>query len=816
MLNRPLIPLLLFFVGGILTGHFAFPHRGAYLLSLLLLISTFCFVSLYLSFRLKISILLALFFLIGMLFAPDKNKNSELSLLADHGDTVMIEGTVREQTRVSGEIGRFILRTERVFIGGMSRSVKEDLQVSIYQHVMHFSPGDRIRFPAKLRPFKNFNNAGRYNYEWNMKLRGISCAASVSDGRRIVLMGEGRLGLPRDLLEKARRSIGHLFGESLSPRNGVLFQALILGERQGIGQELRESFNRAGLGHVLAVSGLHIGLVAWLAFTVAGGLLSLSYRLTLTTDIRKVAAVVTIFPVVAYACLAGLHVSSQRAMIMVLAYLFSIIIGREKEVWSTFSIAAFVVLAVNPSALFTISFQLSFCAVIGILWLAPMLYKKIPIPEKEAGVRHPFIQHIYIYVVGLFVVTLSAVIFLLPITAFYFHRISLVSIPANLTVVPILGLWVIPAGLLAAVCQAIPFLAVFFLRLGTLGLDVMMAVVHFWGRFSWSAFWVVTPTLIEGLLFYGLLLVVFFINHKRLKTVGLCLILLLLTADVGYWIYRTRFNPFLTVTFLDVGQGNAALIQFPGKERMLIDGGGFRRDTFDVGEMVVAPFLFRSKIRRIDYLVLTHPQSDHMNGLHFIASNFQPKEFWHNGDKRESRSYKELMEILDDKKIHRLTPYDWNGERDISGVRVEWLHPMTDRDGIRPLQRVPDLNDNSLVLKLTYSGKSFLFPGDLEEEGENLLISNAGSHLQSDILLAPHHGGRGSNTSSFLEKVNPEICVISSGRGNPFGFPHPETLQRFNDAGCRTIRIDQMGAVQISVGPKRFKIRTFLGGEMGE
>jgi len=249
---------------------------------------------------------------------------------------------------------------------------------------------------------------------------------------------------------------------------------------------------------------------------------------------------------------------------------------------------------------------------------------------------------------------------------------------------------------------------------------------------------------------------------------------------------------------------------------MLIDGGGFHRDTFDVGEMVVAPFLFRSKIRRIDYLVLTHPQSDHMNGLHFIASNFQPREFWYNGDKGESRSYRELMEILDDKKIHKLTPSDWNGERDISGVRVEWLHPMPDRHGNLPLRKTLGINDNSLVLKLTYGGKSFLFPGDLEEAGENLLISNAGLHLHSDILLAPHHGGKGSNTKSFLGKVNPEICVISSGRGNSFGFPHPETLQRFNDEGCRTIRIDQMGAVQISVSPNRFKIRTFLGGEMNE
>lgn len=815
MLDRPLIPLLFSFVGGICIGRIRSLPTTPYLIALVLLISALVFVSLILSFGSKISYFLVLFFLAGILLAQDQNLYSDLLPLAKAGEKVMIEGTVREQIRVSDKIGRFELRTDRVFIGGRGRRMKEDLRVSIYQHVRVFSPGKKVRFPAKLRSFSNFNNPGQYNYELAMRLRGISCAASVSDGRRIVLMGEGRLGFPLDHLEKARRPIRRLFQETLSPRNGALLQALILGERPGIGQEVRETFNRAGLGHVLAVSGLHIGLVAWLAFAIARVLLSLSYTLTLTTDIRKAAAIVTIFPVVVYTCLAGFHVSSQRAMIMVLAYLFSIIMGREKEVWSTFSVAALVVLAVNPSALFTIPFQLSFCAVIGILWLSPVLYKKMPKSEKGSGVRKAILQPFYAYFVGLFVVTLSAVIFLLPITGFYFHRISLVSIPANLTVVPILGLWVIPMGLLAAMVQPIPFLADFFMGLSACGLDMMMSVIHFWGRFSWSALWVVTPSLMEGLLFYSFLFVIFFIKLGTWKRIGLFLILLLFAADVSYWIYRTRFNPSLTVTYLDVGQGNAALIQFPGKERMLIDGGGFHRDTFDVGGMVVAPFLFWSKIRRVDYLVLTHPQSDHMNGLHFIASNFKPKEFWHNGDRVESRSFLELMKILDDKKINKLTPADWQGERDISGVRVEWLHPLSDRQEPPPSQKEPDLNDNSVVLKLTYRGKSFLFPGDLENAGEELVISNTGPRLQSDILLAPHHGGRRSSSKSFLERVKPEICVISSGRGNPFSLPHPETLQRLEDAGCRTIRIDQMGAVQITVGPNRFKIRSYLGGDMG-
>jgi competence protein ComEC len=232
--------------------------------------------------------------------------------------------------------------------------------------------------------------------------------------------------------------------------------------------------------------------------------------------------------------------------------------------------------------------------------------------------------------------------------------------------------------------------------------------------------------------------------------------------------------------------------------------------------MVVAPFLFRSKIIQIDYLVLTHPQADHMNGLRFIATNFQPKEFWHNGDKGESRAYEDLMKILDDRKTEKLTPADWKGVREIAGVKIELLHPLFEH-GETPLSHGRlGLNDNSLVLKFSYGGKSFLFPGDLERKGEEVVMSNSGSLLKSDILLAPHHGGKHSSSKSFLERVDPEICVISSGSSNPNTFPHPETLQRFKDIGCRTIRIDQMGAVQISVGPDRFKIRSYLKGDMSQ
>lgn len=815
MFQRPLVPLLLSFFFGIILGHrWLSPHQSLFLPLFLGITSTLT-LSLFIPVRFRFPCFLIIFFLAGSILDLNKHQNSELMRLTNQRGWVVVEGTVLEPPRLSREMARLVVNCDTLFFRERTKRVREKLQVTIYNHPREFAPGERIRFPTRLRPFRNFHNPGHYDYERAMKLKGFSCAASVSDGRQIVPMGRGHLGFPSEILEGARRPIRNFFQKNLSPENDALFRALILGERQQVSLEQREMFNAAGLGHILAVSGLHIGLVGWLAYAIIKGLLSLSYRLVLQTDIRKLAAAATCFPVVAYACLAGFQVSSQRAMIMALAYLFSMIVGREKEIWSTFALAAFVVLAIDPHSFFGVSFQLSFSAVIGILWLAPAIYKKVFAPLAEAMKGGRIIERLWIYFGGLTAVTLSAMIFLLPIISFYFHRISVVAIPANVIVVPILGLWVIPFGLLSVASLPISTtLAQLFVQLGAWGIEGMRAVVQFWTHFPWASFWVVTPNAFEMLIFYGLIFFIFFLRRWPWARLGLLIVLFLLAADIVYWTYRTQYNPCLKVTYLDVGQGNSALVQFPGKEKMLIDGGGFSRSTFDVGRMVVAPFLFHSKILHVDYLVLTHPQEDHMSGLGFIASNFSPKEFWYNGYRVRNESFMKLMKIVEERNIRKRLPYDMRGDRLISGVKVELLHPLAAEREEQLLEDTAGMNNKSLVLKLSYGGKSLLFPGDLERPGEEVIISHAGSLLRSDILLAPHHGSRYSCSRPFLQMVRPQICIISSGRGNYFGFPHPETLKTLSMMGSEVVRIDQVGAVELSLRPSRFDVMTFLKGPL--
>jgi len=801
-----LIPILLSYTGGILTGHMALSPSPSLLLLLFLSFTALLLASLLSPSRFRFSSFLALFFLAGIYQDLNRHQASRLLRSADERASVIVEGTVLEPARLTQDRSRFVIRVDRLSLEGKEEESRERLLVTVYSHGREFLPGDKILFPARLRPFENFDNPGQYDYKLAMNLRGLFCVASVSDGRRIVPLGKGHLDFPFGRLEGVRDAIRHFLRERLSPHNQALFRALILGERQGITPELREHFNMTGLGHTLAVSGLHIGLVAWISFTLIRWLISLSYRLTLMTDTRKVAAVVTCLPVVVYTSLTGFQVASQRAMIMVLAFLFSIVLGRQKEVWSTLAFAGFIVLGIDPHALFGISFQLSFLSVIGILWLGPAVYKVLCPPESQSARGKGVIHRFYRYVAGLIAVTVSAVVFLLPITSFYFHRISVVSVPANLTVVPILGLWILPLGLLAALSMTLSAsLADLLLQASAWGMDRTMEMIQFWGRFQWAELWVIRPNFVEIVLYYGLVFFLFFLRRWRMAKIGLAALLFFLGADISYWIYKTRYDSHLRITYLDVGQGNAALVQFPGKERMLIDGGGFPGSDFDVGRMVIAPFLLDSKILRVDYLVLTHPQTDHMEGLRFIARHFGPKEFWHNGERAETPSFKELEKIIEAKNIRVFTPSDLNGGREISGVRIGVHHPDPEESRDRRFQGAMKLNDRSMVLKVSYGKTSCLFPGDLEVAGEEMVVSKAGPLLKSDILLAPHHGSKTSCSAPFLEMVRPRICVISSGDNTP-RFPSPETLDRLERIGCKTIRMDKVGAVRVSIGSHGFQV----------
>ena len=279
-------------------------------------------------------------------------------------------------------------------------------------------------------------------------------------------------------------------------------------------------------------------------------------------------------------------------------------------------------------------------------------------------------------------------------------------------------------------------------------------------------------------------------------------------ADGIYIQIKDTNRGHLKTTFIDVGQGSSTLVEFPGGTKMLIDGGGFYNKSFDVGRYVVAPFLWHERIKKVDIVVLTHPQSDHLNGLIYILDNFDVREVWSNGETAHTKTYRKFIKIIKEKHItHRIVSQD-TPEKRIGEVIIRILNPENPITKEDSSVRFDIVNNNSLVMKLTFGKVNILLPADISEPAESRLVKSV-ANLKSDVLMAPHHGGFTSSTPSFLKRVRPEIVVFSCGVDNIFRDPHPDVLKRYKTIGSKIFRTDRNGAVTIITDGKNVSTQVF-------
>jgi competence protein ComEC len=569
-----------------------------------------------------------------------------------------------------------------------------------------------------------------------------------------------------------------------------VLKALVIGDRSDISQQTRNMLSRIGGAHLLAISGLHIGMIATLAFFFFRLLLTCSERVLLAAWRTRGAAVLSALPVLFYGLLAGMSPSTQRAVIMTMAFLAAQLLEREQDPMNTLAAAALVILAVNPPSLFDVSFQLSFAAVFSILYVLTNLPC---IPE----LKNPPLRGLKRLVLFLLIST-SATLGTLPITLYYFNQVSLIGPITNCIMVPLVGFLVVPLGLLAVVTLLLSETVSLFLMKGALlVMQGGLELADLFAQLPFAAVKVVTPSLLEISLYYGFVWALFeFRKTKRAKIV-LFAIGLAVLADVAYWSHKRLGRENLAVTVLDVGQGQAVLIELPGGKCVLVDGGGFYETRFDVGERIVAPLLWRKKIATVETVVLSHPHPDHLNGLLFVARHFNVRALWTNQDTAKSPQLQKLMDIASRQGIEVLGPDKLASPRAIGGVVFQVLYPPTDFLERKKGDRWRTTNNNSLVIKVTWGRIAFLLAGDIEAKGEQELVALAGGALKSDVLVVPHHGSKTSSTPTFLGLVDPAIAVVSAGKNRPSGLPHKNVLKRYEARRCKMMRTDRQGAITL-------------------
>jgi competence protein ComEC len=593
---------------------------------------------------------------------------------------------------------------------------------------------------------------------------------------------------------------------------------MTLGEQSEVPRAIQDRFNRTGTSHIIAISGFNVGIIALISFFLIRTLLKSSEYLLLRFNIQKLSALFAFAPVVFYAFVAGLGMSTVRALLMTMALLVTILMGRGRDLFNTLALAAFAILVVSPAALFDISFQLSFTAVAAILLFMPGLTERLTAWKSNAEGRPARLGRRITADLFLFVaVSAACTLGTLPFIVHYFNRISNITLAANLLLVPILGFVVLPLSMvLILVAPLSETLSALLIDITAVLTRLCLDLNDWLASIPGSSSIITTPTIPELTAYYAILvtaallmglpgrtageLPVFRTRRKALAVMALAVIFL---AGNAVWLHgKLQNRETLRVTFLDVGHASCALVEFPGGKRMLVDGGGFYDDRFDVGRYVVAPFLWHERIGTIDTVIATHPHPDHVSGIPYILDNFDVKEVWTNGDEAIVDWGSPLVEKMKQKGITPRILTSKSEPIDAGGVAIHVLNPGK---GPPPAEGLSDreINERSLVLHFQWGETSFLLPSDIGEPTESTLVARCGT-LASGILVAPHHGSPYSGSQPFLQAVRPGTVVISTGRG-----VRDDVLERYRQTGAAVYRTDVHGAVRVATDGRRYEVVPF-------
>ncbi len=823
LMRRPLMVILVALIAGILLG-------GCFTPPMLLLSSSSALLGAGLLLALKTRRFQTGFFLLAVLvfifgifnvqkqnYFPDKKPN-----IADYADggIITVEGFVADHSASLPDREVIILRCLRIAEGNCYLPVSGKIRVTIPPE-LSFDDGDFVRIRLSLKTRQNFNNPGAHDFVKMMNRRGIVAFGYVRDQSGIMLLRKNTGGGPRRQLELFRKRIRDLITVNVpSPQREILL-AMSIGAKNEIPDDIRENFNKTGTSHILAISGLHVGMIGATAFLFFLLLLKTSEYLMLRFNILKLAAMGAFFVIVLYAFVAGMGVTVIRAALMAFVFLLAVLFGKHKDLYNVLAMAGWIILVFAPEAIWDVSFQLSFVSVLAIIYLVPRFDKYFPAKLASFPVwATSLLRFAYLSVL----VSAAATLGTLPLILYYFHRISFISILANLIIVPLLGELTLSLLLLFLACALLwPAAAKLILLPASFLTSASLQIIRRMASWHWSSAEFPRPGVWEIALFYLCVFLTFQYFeaakenqtqkprrgfYKPLKYLWI-FALVVLAADIVYFSVRDRFSSELKITVIDVGQGSAILARLPRGYNILIDGGGFAHSSLDAGKAVLAPFLYHEKIGKIDAVVLTHPHPDHLLGLIYIMNHFHVRQVWKNALSVDPVEFPQWKDAVTAQNIDVSVLSNQSPETVINGVRFNVLWPPESPNKSPGDFSEDELNDTSLVLKITFGRIRFLIPGDITAAVENSLLQ-AHADLASDVLIVPHHGSNKSSSPEFIRAVGCRYAAVSAGKFNIFKHPHPFVLERLKNAGAAVFRTDLNGAATFTTDGQTLKAETFL------
>lgn len=641
--------------------------------------------------------------------------------------------------------------------------------------------GDVIKFSGKLKLPKSRRNPNGFDYRAYLLQKGISITMFSRDIDKI---GKHKTNTFIAAAFNFREHLTAFYESNLPPNLSSLMVGITLGIKDNIPGETMKAVKSGGVAHVLAVSGLHTGIIY-------AALELIFYRFRLSSTLSFIIGSITI---IFYSFMAGLSPSVIRAAIMIMVFMLAKVVGRENDPVNSLCLSATILLFLNPLTLFSVSFQLSYAAVIGIM----IFYS----PLKKLLERFPG------YLRDSLAVIISAQLVAGPFLAYYFYNISVIGFFTNLLVVPLVSVILISGLISGIIGLLLTPLGSAFVRVPGFLLSTVEKIILVSSKLPFTTIVVPAMPPISIAFYFASLALVFdlvpFSDKVQLKRKKICAAVLIVFSLIPAILPFGAFE----VTFVDVGQGDSILIQTKGKKAILIDGGGtppYYSGDFDTGEDIILPFLYSKGIKKIDAVVFTHFDDDHAKGLLSILKSMKVKNIIF-GVPEDCTIYKEMLEIARQKQIE-ITQVGRGDQFTIDDVTFDVLNP------VKNAKKNYSSNDGSVVLKMNYKDISFLFTGDLEYKGEQDLISS-GIDIGAHVLKIGHHGSRTSTSEEFLSKVKPSYGIISAGMDNNFGHPSPQVIDLMKNSGVTVLRTDLSGAVSFKISGRSVKIYTSIPWEI--
>lgn len=622
---------------------------------------------------------------------------------------------------------------------------------------------------------RNFHGFNYRDYLYKQNIHFILEATYISECRKTSLSLVQWILLLR---QQAILGVTEMFPE----QSGAFMNALLFGDRQQMTFEVEEQYQQFGLVHLLAISGSHIVL-----------LMVIVYFILLRSGVtREIATVCLIFFIPIYMILAGASPSVMRASITGVLMLIAFMCSIRLSSLDALSITAICMLIFDPYLVFNIGFQFSFVGSFALLLSAPLLL------ESGNGVIR---NSIYISLISQLVST--------PILLYHFGYYSPYSIFLNILYVPFLSLIVLPCSIVILICMPIiPFLAKSFANVLSIGLNLSNDFLSYCESLPFTRLnFGQTPILLVALYCVSIISVLMVWERRISKGMMFIFAGIFLFISTGHYVYP-YFRESGSVTFLDVGQGDAILIRLPyDQEIYLIDTGGTirlnkeewqrKKHEFSVGNDILIPYLQKEGIKKIDKLIVTHGDADHIGAAQELLSNIIVKEVVFGRKEQEAILEKAVKKQALEKEV-KISEV---------GEGESWRVNEAEFFVLAPTGKERSENNASIVLWAKLGGITWLFTGDLEEEGEKGLVATY-PDLRADVLKVAHHGSNTSSIMPFLNAVQPNMAIISVGERNRYGHPHKEVIERFEKMGIEIWRTDKQGAISYVFKEERGTFRS--------